>query len=205
MLRSIQGACGVTAAAGMLAGAMATPALAEFRRYDIDPNQFVVAFMAHHLEYNDVLGMFLEASGQFEYDEDAPAVRNIEVTVQAASVFSNQSARDNHLRSGDFLNAEAFPTLTFVGTSAEQTGPNTGVITGDLTIIGVTLPARFEVTLNKTGPYPFGSPPPYVVGVSARGTVVRSEYGMTYAVDNKWVDDEIEVIVEFQAIRAEEE
>jgi len=204
MLGRIGGACRLALVSTALSTAAAAPAMADFERFDIDPRQFVVAFMAHHLEYNDVLGMFLEASGHFEYDEEAPAVRAIEITVQSSSVFTNDTARDGHLRSDDFLDAESFPTISFVGTSAEQTGPDTGIVHGDLTIIGVTLPARFEVTLNKSGGYPFGSPRPYVIGVSARGTVVRSAYGMTYAVDNRWVDDEIEIIVEFQARRAEE-
>ena len=176
-------------------------AQAEFDSYAIDPAHFSIGFMTHHLGYNQVLGMFLEGAGSFEYDPDGPAVRNIEVTVEAGSVFTNHGARDGHLRSGDFLDAEANPTIRFVGTEAEQTGENTGLIHGDLTIRGETRPATFEVTLNKEADYPFGAGPPHVVGVSVRGTVRRSDFGSTYAVDNGWVGDEIALIIEFEAIR----
>ena len=71
----------------------------------------------------------------------------------------------------------------------------------DRELLGVTQPVTLQVTLNKIGEYPFGNPIPYVVGVSVRGTVKRSAFGMSYAVDNGWVGDDIEVIIEFEAIR----
>lgn len=184
----------------VMAGAPAT-ARAEFERYAIDPAHFSIGFLADHLGYGPVLGMFLEASGSFEFDQEAPAVRAIEVEVSAASVFTDHDGRDGHLRSDDFLDAEANPTIRFVGTGAEQTGENSGIVHGDLTIRGVTLPASFEVTLNKAADYPFGAGPPHVVGVSVRGTVVRSDFGSTYAVANGWVGDEVELIIAFEAIR----
>ena len=190
--------------AALLAMAVAVApgaARAEFDRYAIDPNHFAIGFMAHHLGYEKVLGMFLEGAGSFEYDAEAPALRAIEITVEAGSVFTNQDARDGHLRSPDFLSAEEFPTIRFVGTEAESTGESTGIVRGDLTIRGVTRPVSFEVVLNKEADYPFGAGPPHVVGVSVRGTVVRSEFGSTYGVENDWVGDEIELIIELEAIR----
>ena len=190
--------------AALLAVAVAVApgaARAELDRYAIDPNHFAIGFMTHHLGYEKVLGMFLEGAGSFEYDAEARAVQAIEITVEAASVFTNQDARDGHLRSPDFLSAEEFPTIRFVGTGAEPTGESTGIVRGDLTIRGVTRPVSFEVVLNKEADYPFGAGPPHVVGVSVRGTVVRSEFGSTYGVENDWVGDEIELIVELEAIR----
>lgn len=180
-----------------------TAARADFERFEIDPDHFSIGFMTHHLGYEKVLGMFLEASGSFEYDAEAQAVRAIDISVQSASVFTNQEARDRHLRGNDFLAAETYPTIHFAGTEVEATGENTGVVHGDLTIRDVTLPASFTVTLNKAAEYPFGAGPPFVLGISVRGTVTRSAYGITYAVDNGWVGDEIETIIEFEAVRTE--
>lgn len=191
-------ALALTTSAALLSPAAAQ---ADFDSYTIDPAHFSVGFMAHHLGYNQVLGMFLAGAGSFEYDADGPAVRNIEVTVEAGSVFTNHDARDGHLRSDDFLDAEANPTVRFVGLEAEQTGDNTGLVHGELTLRGETRPVTFEVTLNKEADYPFGAGPPHVVGVSVRGTVKRSEFGSTYAVDNGWVGDEVALIIEFEAIR----
>jgi polyisoprenoid-binding protein YceI len=192
------------AAAGVLTAGAAAPALADFKRFDIDPAHFSVGFMGHHLSYSETIGLFLEASGHFEYDEDSPDVRNVEIVVRSASVFTNHQGRDRHLKSDEFLDAETHPEIIFVSTSAERTGDNTGIVHGDLTIIGVTLPASFEVTLNKAADYPFGSGSPYVIGISARGVVDRGHYGMTYGIDNGWVDDTIQVMVEFEAVRADE-
>ncbi|MDJ0944751.1 MAG: YceI family protein [Kiloniellales bacterium] len=179
----------------------APPAQAAAARYEIDPAHFSVGFLVHHIGYADTLGMFLEGSGSFTFDETAPAVSDIEVTIQADSVFTNHDRRDKHVKGGDFLDVDDHPEIRFVGREARQTGENTGEVTGDLTILGVTRPVTLQVTKNKIGDYPFGAGPPYVVGVSVRGTVKRSEFGMTYAVENGWVGDEVELIIEFEAIR----
>jgi polyisoprenoid-binding protein YceI len=184
-----------------LAGLMAwsQPTLAEPARYRLDPEHLSIAFLVRHIGYADVLGKFLKAEGSFTFDEEARIVSAIRVTIDAASVFSNHKARDEHTRKADFLDVPQFPTITFVGTGATATGANSGKVTGDLTIRGVTRPVTLDVTLNKTGLYPYVDN--YVAGVSARTTVRRSEFGMTYAVENGWVGDEVAVIIELEAIR----
>ena len=174
---------------------------ADFARYEIDPAHFSIGFLVHHIGYADTLGMFLEGGGSFAFDETAPAVKDIEVTIEAESVFTNHDKRDDHVRGGDFLDADDHSEIRFVGKEAKPTGENTGLISGDLTLRGVTQPVTLEVTLNKIGDYPFGDGPPYVVGISARTTIKRSDFGMTYAVENGWVGDEVQVMLEFEAIR----
>ncbi len=180
---------------------LAPRALAAPAQYKIDPAHFSVGFLVHHIGYADTLGMFLEGEGSFTFDEAAPAVSDIEVTIEADSLFTNHDRRDKHVKGSDFLNVEDHPQIRFVGREARPTGDKTGEIDGDLTILGVTQPVSLQVTLNKIGEYPFGNPLPYVVGVSVRGTVKRSAFGMGYAVDNGWVGDDIEIIIEFEAIR----
>ena len=176
-------------------------ALAAPAQYKIDPEHFSVGFLVHHIGYADTLGMFLEGAGSFTFDEGAPAVSDIEVTIKADSVFTNHDRRDKHVKGSDFLDVEDHPEIRFVGREARPTGDTTGEVTGDLTLLGVTKPVTLQVTLNKAGEYPFGAGPPYVVGVSVRATVKRSDFGMTYAVENGWVGDEVELIIEFEAIR----
>ena len=191
----------VVAFLGGALAAAAPQAQAASARYKIDPEHFSVGFLVHHIGYADTLGMFLKGAGSFTFDEAAPAVSDIEVTIEADSVFTNHDRRDQHLKGGDFLDVDDHPEIRFVGKEARATGENTGEVTGDLTILGVTKPITLQVTKNKIGEYPFGAGPPYVVGVSVRGTVKRSEFGMTYAVENGWVGDEVELIIEFEAIR----
>jgi polyisoprenoid-binding protein YceI len=173
---------------------------AEPADYFLDADHVSIGFLVHHIGYAKVFGIFQKAEGTFTFDEDAPAVSNISVTVETDSVFTNHKKRDQHLRSSDFLSSKKHPEMTFAGTGSEQTGPRTGKIIGDLTLRGETHPLTLDVTWNKSGVYPFGHGD-YVVGISARGTVKRSLYGMTYAVENGFVGDDVELIIEFEGRR----
>jgi polyisoprenoid-binding protein YceI len=192
-------------AVAALAGLTALPpAQAEPRQYKMDPDHFAIVFMVHHLGLADTVGMFREASGTFTYDAQAQTISDVEITVQTDSVFTNHERRDGHLRGTDFLNVEEFPTMTFTADEAEVTGENTGKIHGELTLLGQTKPLTLDVTYEGGRTYPFGDGH-YAIGISARGTVERSEYGMTYAVQNDIVGDEIHLIIEFEGIRQPKE
>jgi polyisoprenoid-binding protein YceI len=186
----------------ILAGAILQPGAARATpaRYVLDPNHMSIGFLISHVGFERLLGMFREAEGSFVFDERNPAVSAIDVTIKAASVFTNHDKRDEHLRGPDFLWVEKYPEMTFRGTSAEQTGPGSGKVIGDLTMRGVTKPVTLDVVLNKSGQYPFGDMH-YATGISARAKIKRSDFGMTYAVESGLVGDEVEIILEFEAIR----
>lgn len=178
-------------------------ARAESRPYQIDPDHFSVGFLVHHVSFAKVLGMFREASGEYSFDEETGALSDLKIVVKTASLFTNQKKRDEHLRSADFFNVSEFPEMTFVASSARATGTRTYEIQGKLTLLGVTNPLTLAVTWNKSGKSPVGGlfNKPYVMGVSARGALARSTFGMSYAVSNGWVGDDVELIIEFEAIR----
>jgi polyisoprenoid-binding protein YceI len=186
----------------ILAGAIVQPGVARAvpARYVLDPNHMSIGFLISHVGFEKVLGMFREAQGTFLFDEQKSAVDAIDVMIKTASVFTNHDERDEHLRKPDFLWAEKYPEITFRGTSAEQTGPRTGKVSGDLTIRGVSRPVVLDVVWNKSGQYPFGDMH-YAAGISARTTIKRSDFGMTYAVGSGLVGDEVEIILEFEGIR----
>jgi polyisoprenoid-binding protein YceI len=190
-----------TAVAVLLGGlAVPAPARAAPERYVLDPNHMAIAFLVSHVGFARTLGQFTRADGSFVFDPEKPAVTDIQVTIDAASVDTQHAARDEHLRKEDFLWVETYPQITFRGTSAEQTGPRTGKVMGELTIRGVTRPVTLVVTWNKSGQYPFGDMH-YATGISARTTIRRSDFGMTYAVQGGLVGDEVDIILEFEAIR----
>jgi polyisoprenoid-binding protein YceI len=179
---------------------VAPAAVAAPYQYRIDPEHFTAAFTVRHIGYADALGQFLRGGGSFVFDEEARRLSDLRVEIDAASVFTNHKARDEHLRSKDFLDAAGpHAAITFVGRSAEPTGERTGKVTGDLTVRGVTRPVTLDVTWNKSGQYPFGEN--YVVGISARTTLRRSDWGMTYGVEGGLVGDEVGVVIELEAIR----
>ena len=176
----------------------ATQSSAESRRYRIDPEHLSIGFLVDHIGYAKVLGMFRKGEGSFTFDEETGVLGDIRIEIDAASVFSNHRKRDEHLMSADFLNASEFPTLVFTAASAKPIQGRSYVIQGELELLGERQPVTLDATWNKSGEYPFGGSP-WVMGVSARGSFRRSDFGMNYAVKNGWVGDEVELIIEFEA------
>jgi polyisoprenoid-binding protein YceI len=174
-------------------------ALAEPARWEIDPGNSSIGFSASHIGYKNVLGLFLEERGSFTFDEETRELTDLVFEVDTASVLTDNPARDRHLKSDDFLAAEAHPLIRFVMTEAVPESDNTGTIIGDLTIRGVTHPVEVDVTLNRIAPYPWGGN--YVMGVSASAVVERSAFGSTYALEGGLVGDEISLTFEVEAIR----
>ncbi len=144
--------------------------------------------------------MFLEGQGEFVYDEQTRELHSGRVEIATDSVFTNHEERDNHLRSNDFLDARRYSTIVFEVTDFEARSDSEGTLEGELTLLGETRPLTLDVTLNKADVYPFGHGQ-HTLGLSARTTIARSDWGMTYGVDNGMVGDEVELILELEAIR----
>ena len=111
--------------------------------YQIDPAHSGVVFKIGHLGVSTTVGRFKEFEGQFSYDENSKS-GSASFSIKADSVDTNHEARDKHLRSPDFLDVKQFPSLTFKSTQFDGS-----VLTGDLTLHGVTKTIRFDV--NKIG------------------------------------------------------
>lgn len=190
---------GVLAAALVL---LAPPASAAPERYELDPEHTTVSFLVGHVGYASTLGVFLDIEGGFTYDREARALSELEVAVRTDSVETFHDARDEHVRSGDFLDAEAHPVMTFTAQGGEPENDTAGTVTGELTLRGETRPLTLDVTLNKADVYPFGHGR-FVLGLTVRGTLRRSDWGMTYAVENGLVADEVELVIETEAMRVE--
>ncbi|GAB4326253.1 MAG: YceI family protein [Candidatus Sumerlaeia bacterium] len=130
-----------TAAAGtvLLATAWAAP-----ETYEIDPAHSSVAFEIGHLAISTVMGRFDSFEGRFVFDPDNPAASSAEATIHTESVNTNIKKRDDHLRSGDYLEVEKYPAMTFKSKSVKDVTDEGFKVTGDLTLHGVTR----EVVLN---------------------------------------------------------
>jgi polyisoprenoid-binding protein YceI len=190
------------ALAAALAALPAAPAAAAPTRFEIDPEHLSIGFLVSHIDYARVLGMFRSASGSYAYDRASGTLSDVRIDIDTASVFTNHRKRDDHLKGPDFLNSGEFPRMTFTAGEAKRIGERNYEITGNLQLLGRSLPVTLQATMNKLSEYELGTfRKPFVMGVSARGTFKRSAYGMTYGVDNGWVGDEVEMIIEFEAHR----
>ncbi|MEM1287848.1 MAG: YceI family protein [Pseudomonadota bacterium] len=189
---------GALVAAGLSALAFTNQARAEAVTFDLDPVHTTVAFWVDHVGYARTLGWFTEVSGSFDYDTETDTISNLRAIVNPASIFTNDERRDNHVRSADFLNANTFPEIIFTASEGTVTGEDVGVVTGELTLLGSTQPVALEVRLNKDEAYPFGHGK-RTLGVSAEGSVNRSDFGMSYGLGGL-VGDEVTIMIEVEAI-----
>lgn len=185
------------AAALLSAGLFAAPAAAENARYVFDKAHTQILFFGSHLGFSMSQGEFLEYDGFIEFDSANPTAAKVEVTVMTSSIDMDLPRWDDHMKSKDFFDVENFPAATFKSTAIEVTGANTGLLTGDLTMLDVTKPVTLDVTFNKEGPHPFGGK--MTIGFSATGVLKRSEWGMTYGVPG--VGDDIELRIEVEAFQ----
>lgn len=200
MNRTDRKCLGAVAALWSAAVLMAVPANAEPARYEIDPAHTVIAFLVEHIGFARVLGSFTELEGSYLFDEETGSVSDVRVTVETASVISHDDDRDQHLLSDDFLDTRRYPEMTFTAAGARRISDREFEVIGELTLLGVTRPLVLEATWNKSGDYPIGRNA-FAMGVSARGSLGRMDFGMDYAVDNGWVGDVVEIIIEFEALR----
>jgi polyisoprenoid-binding protein YceI len=145
-------------------------------RYEIDVAHSSVDFVVRHLGVTNVRGRFGRFGGHVELDAGDVTRSRVEVTIDAASVDTQNERRDNHLRSDDFFEVEAYPSLSFLGRRVERAGDGL-VLVGDLTIRGVTREVRIPFEL--TGPVQIGA---NRKRVGAEGALVinRFDYGLRW-------------------------
>lgn len=199
-LRARVAASVVAAVIGGWLAAAPSPSLAEAATYELDPEHTTVAFLVPHIGFAKVLGQFREVEGSFRFDEVAGELSDIDIVVATGSVTTLHEDRDRHVRSADFLDSDRFPHMRFTAAGARRTGERTFDIEGQLELRGVTRPLTLHATWNKSADYPIGERA-FITGASARGVLKRSDYGMTYALDNGWVGDEVEIVIELEARR----
>ena len=164
-----------------------------------------VGFTVKHMMFAKVHGTFDEWTGEFYYDADNPANSKVRASIQASSVNTRNDQRDDHLRSGDFFDAERFPTLEFESTRWEETDGGY-FVEGNLTIRDVTKPITLEVDNNGSGIDPWGN---MRIGLSARTTLNRKEFGLTWnqalEAGGVLVGDDVKIGIEVQAVQAQSE
>ena len=166
-----------------LGAALATAVLAftapaaEAADYSIDSAHSFFQFKISHVGVSWLIGTFEKVSGSFTYDPEAgPEAQSIAVEIDTASVDTNHAERDTHLRSADFLDVDEYPTATFVSTGYEGDGES-GVMSGDLTLHGVTKAVAIDVKKVGEGKDPWGG---YRAGFEGTVAITRKDFGMGY-------------------------
>jgi len=178
--------------------AAASPALAA-ETYQFDKSHTTVGFQVRHI-FTMLGGKFQDFSGTIKVDRAKPEASSVEFTIQAASIFTNDPKRDEHLKSPDFFDVPTHPTITFKSTSMKANGKDGWLVTGDLTMRGVTKQVTLPVTFLGEGKDPWGNEK---MGFETSTTLNRKDYGINW---NKALDqggvlvgDEVKVQISVEA------
>jgi polyisoprenoid-binding protein YceI len=146
--------------------------------YAIDPVHTTVGFGVRHLMVSTARGQFNKVSGTVEIDDADLTRSSIDVTIDAGSIDTRDSQRDEHLRSADFLDVAKYPSIDFKSTRIEKSAGGTLLVTGNLTIHGVTRPITLTVdSLAAPSKAPWGAT---VRGATATGKVSRKDFGLVW-------------------------
>ncbi len=156
-------------------------ALAEPAEWSVDAAHARVGFSVPHMVVSDVEGQFKTFSGKVVLDDADLTKSSVELSVDVASIDTDNADRDKHLRSGDFFAADKHPKITFKSTKIKKAG-KAYKVTGDLTIRGVTKSVTLDVTLTDPVTNPWGK---QVRGVKVSGKLKRQDFGVSW---NKSLD-----------------
>jgi len=178
--------------------AVAAPALAA-DTYQFDKSHTTVGFQVRHI-FTMLGGKFQDFSGTVKVDRASPEASSVEFTIQAATVFTNDAKRDEHLRTPDFFDVANHPTITFKSTSVKTAGENVYEVTGNLTMRGVTRQVTLPVRFLGEGKDPWGNEK---MGFELATTLNRKDFGINW---NKALDqggfvvgDEVKVQISVEA------
>lgn len=181
----------------MVSVALVATAAAQAGTWQIDPMHSSAQFSVRHLGVSTVRGAFTKVTGSATYDPADATKDSLEATIDASSVDTRVQMRDNDLRSPNFFDVQKFPTITFKSKQTKSAGSGKLMITGDLTIHGVTK----EVVLDVDGPTapiadPMGN---QRIGASASTKINRRDFGVNGA--SGVAGDEVNITIDVELIQ----
>jgi polyisoprenoid-binding protein YceI len=172
--------------------------------WQIDPMHTQVEFAVKHFGMMTVRGHFRDVTAAGDIDPTNPHTSRLDVTIDVASLTTNNPQRDNDLRGSYFLELEKYPSITFKSTRIEPAGQDRYTLTGDLTIKGKTQPVALqlqrygEINDERMG---------HRIAFNAEGEINRHDFGMEFDMlaDNRLVvGQEVKIFIETEVIEVKD-
>ena len=158
----------------------------------LEPTHAEIVFSLSHFGYSNYFGQFPGATGSLTLDGANPAKSEVDVTVPTATVMTASPKLNDELKSADWLDSTAFPTMKYHSTKIVMTGATTADVYGDLTLHGVTKPLVLKATFKRGGVFPMNQK--YMIGFDAVGHLKRSDWGVSkYAAMG--LGDDVDLII----------
>jgi polyisoprenoid-binding protein YceI len=166
--------------------------------YRLDPQHATILFKVDHLGFSRLTGRFDRFDATLNFDPQEPQAAKLVAVIDPASIDLNLPVFEEELRGPDWLDVEQYPEARFESHTIAITGADTGKVTGDLTLHGVTAPVTLDVTFNGGGDDLLTGV--YRLGFAARGSVLRSTFGLgAYA---PAIGDEVLVEIHAEFLRS---
>lgn len=165
----------------------------------LDPAHSEILFKVKHLMITNVKGEFRNFTAELtstgnEFDADS-----IRVTIDASSIFTNNTERDNHLKSADFFDIEKYKEITFTGKSLKKTDDENYKLTGDLKIKDISNEITLDVEFGGINKDPWGNEK---AGFSLSGKINRKDWQLNWnaalETGGVLVSDEVRINIEIQ-------
>ncbi|HEX4322287.1 MAG TPA: YceI family protein [Acidobacteriaceae bacterium] len=183
---------------------MATTAPAPTITWKLDPAHSQADFKVKHMMISNVKGRFSGLAGTLTEHTVDSSLSSIEATIDVTTVETGDAARDGHLKSADFFDAEAFPTMSFKSTEVVKKGEEEYSVTGELTLHGVTKQVTFAVEgPSAPGKDPWGNTR---IGLSATTKINRKDFGLGWnaalETGGVLVGEDVHITIDAQFIKA---
>lgn len=162
--------------------------------FDIDDTHSMALFRVRHLGAGAFWGLFNDLSGTVELTPGASVALNVEIKTD--SVDSNNEKLNRHLKSPDFFNTKEFPTMSFRSTSSKADGDNRFLVTGEMTMRGVTKTITVPVEVLGIADMGNGARG----GFEATFEIKRSDFGVSYGAEKGAISDATRVIVAIEGV-----
>lgn len=147
------------------------------KKWNIDAAHTNINFSVSHMVISEVTGTFKEFEGTVISSKDDFSDAQIDVSIKAKSINTDNNDRDQHLRSADFFDTENHPVVMFTSTSAKANGNGSLSITGDLTMRGISRQVVLDAKFKGQAVNPWGQ---LVAAFKAKTTINRKEWGLSW-------------------------
>jgi polyisoprenoid-binding protein YceI len=171
---------------------------AEPDAYRIDDTHSFANWTIRHVA-SKTSGTFGDIKGKILIDREHLSNSSVEAKINMLSVNSNHTKRDEHIKKSDYLDVDKYAEMTFVSTKVEANNNSEGVITGNLTLHGVTKELTFPFKVLGFGADPWGG---YRMGIEAHTAIKASDFGFGWGVKpNAPIGDDIEIILLIEGVK----